>query len=61
MLKKTVQLAPLREKKIRGLGDVVYYAARPIVAASDALLGTDLKNCMPCKSRRETLNQKMPL
>lgn len=61
MLKKTVHLAPMREKKIRGLGDVIYYAAKPIAAASDALLGTDLKNCVPCKNRRENWNEKIPL
>ncbi|MDE2096169.1 MAG: hypothetical protein KGL39_02915 [Patescibacteria group bacterium] len=52
----------LRAKlKLRGLGDVVYLVARPVVKAADAVLRTDLQNCGGCKGRRETLNQKFPL
>jgi len=47
-------------KKIRGLGDVVYYAAKPIAMASDAVLKTNFQQCPRCKRQREHLNQQVP-
>ena len=47
--------------KQRGLGDVVHAIAQPVAAVIDAVLGTDLKNCGGCDSRRKKLNQKYPL
>lgn len=42
-------------KKI-GLGDLAYYAFRPLVYAIDWVWGTDLKDCEKCKKRRAAWN-----
>lgn len=39
-----------------GLGDAVAAVAEPIAAASDAVLKTKLKGCIPCGQRKEALN-----
>lgn len=46
---------------VRGVGDVVAVAARPVAAIIDRLAGTSLKTCEGCARRREALNQKFPL
>lgn len=43
-----------------GLGDAVEFMARPIVRASDALLGTQLKGCLRCGKKRKALNRVIP-
>lgn len=47
--------------KASGLGDVLHAVLKPIAAASDALLGTDLVNCPNCSARQEGLNKLLPL
>lgn len=49
-----------RPRKLRGLGDLVAIAAKPIAAASDALLGTHLQNCQSCEERRQNWNKHYP-
>lgn len=39
-----------------GLGDLAYYAFRPFVYMTDAIWGTDLKDCDRCKERRARWN-----
>lgn len=46
--------------QIRGLGDIVALAAKPVVAVSDRVLGTDLAHCGGCASRRAALNAALP-
>src|SRR6266404_3961971 len=46
---------------IRGLGDVVKVVLKPLVKASDSLLGTDLQNCPGCEDRRQALNDRFPM
>jgi hypothetical protein len=61
--KRTIHNPPLPLAMIRakmGLGDIVATAAAPIAVASDALLGSDLRNCRGCAARREGLNALLP-
>lgn len=54
-----LQSAPLpRPKKIKGLGDVAHWIAKPIAALSDRVIGTDLANCSSCEKRRREWNEK---
>ena len=46
--------------KRAGLGDVVAVFAKPIGAASDAILGTDFANCRGCAERQERWNASHP-
>lgn len=39
------------------LGDAVATIAKPIAAASDIVLGTNLKDCLGCDQRQALLNQ----
>lgn len=41
----------------RGLGDVVHAVAQPIAALIDGALGTNVRGCWSCASRREALNK----
>lgn len=38
------------------LGDLAYYAFRPVVYLIDAVWGTDLKDCDRCNERRARWN-----
>ena len=61
-MKPITKIMPFRKAKIRGAGDVVHELLKPVVAVSDAVLKTDLKNCHGCNvTRREKLNQILPL
>ena len=42
--------------KTFGLGDLAYYAFRPLVLAIDLVWGTDLRDCDLCKERRRRWN-----
>ncbi len=42
---------------IPALGDLAYYAFRPIVYAIDAVWGTDMRHCTVCKARRARWNR----
>ena len=44
-----------------GLGDIVSIAAKPVAAAIDSILGTDLANCQGCADRQIALNKAFPL
>ena len=46
---------------IRGLGDVVAIVAKPIAKVSDAVTGSNLKDCGECKQRQKKLNELFPL
>lgn len=48
-------------KKITGLGDVVEIVAKPVAKVSDAVFGTNLRNCEKCPERKEYLNKKFPI
>ncbi len=37
-------------------GDAVHVLAQPVAKAVDAIAGTNLENCSPCKKRREDWN-----
>ena len=50
------QVCPL-DRWSFGLGDAVAIVAEPIAAASDAVLKTKLKGCIPCGQRKETVNE----
>lgn len=39
-----------------GLGDLAYYAFRPVVYAIDAMWGTDMRHCEVCAARRKRWN-----
>ena len=39
-----------------GLGDLAFYAFRPVVYGIDAVWGTDLRHCDVCKARRKRWN-----
>lgn len=39
-----------------GLGDLAYYAFRPVVHLIDWIWGTDLRDCSVCKKRRKLWN-----
>lgn len=43
-------------EQVRGLGDVVAKAVKPLVRVSDALLGTDWQHCGGCADRQRRLN-----
>lgn len=43
-----------------GLGDAVAAVAQPIARALDAVAGTSLAGCQPCKQRRAALNKALP-
>lgn len=43
-------------KSTFGLGDLAYYAFRPVVYGIDWIWGTDLKDCQVCVARRERWN-----
>jgi hypothetical protein len=47
----------IRETYSTGLGDIVKRVAQPIARGIDAVLGTDLKNCNSCESRRVAMNK----
>lgn len=38
------------------LGDLAYYAFRPLVYFVDLIWGTDLRHCDKCKARRKRWN-----
>jgi hypothetical protein len=48
--------------RIRGLGDVVHAAAKPVVAMVKAVTAgsVDLAKCGGCAKRREALNKAVP-
>lgn len=46
--------------QLRGLGDLVAIAAKPVVLVSDRVLGTDLAHCGGCAARRAALNAAVP-
>jgi len=50
-----------KNKRITGLGDVVYSIAHPIAVAIDAVAGTNIKGCGGCNQRRDALNKLVPL
>lgn len=54
MIKKHIIHCPIL-RRLR-LGDKFYTIAKPIAAASDAVLKTDLKNCPTCGKRQAWLN-----
>lgn len=39
------------------LGEAVARVAQPVAKAVDAVIGTNLQGCEPCKNRRKKLNQ----
>lgn len=41
-------------------GDALAAALKPIVTASDYILGTRLRDCLGCSRRRVTLNKIIP-
>lgn len=43
--------------KARGLGDLVHSIAQPIARVIDQNLGTNIKGCWSCASRRKALNK----
>lgn len=43
--------------KTFGLGDLAYYAFRPVVYLIDWVWLTDLKDCDRCKARRRSWNR----
>jgi hypothetical protein len=47
-------------EKMKGAGDLVAKIAKPIARAADAILKTNLTNCVPCQARRNKLNEKLP-
>ena len=50
-----------KERKARGLGDVVELVAQPVAKAIDKIVRTNIQNCGGCKKRKEFLNKKFPL
>lgn len=42
-----------------GLGDLAYYAFRPVVWMVDSVCGTDLHSCEKCAERRKRWNKKL--
>lgn len=44
--------------KTFGLGDLAYYAFRPVVWLIDATWGTDLHSCERCAERRKRWNSR---
>lgn len=47
--------------KIKGLGDLVAYVARPIAGIIDKVAGTNISNCSGCAKRQQQLNEQVPL
>ena len=47
--------------RIKGLGDIVHLAAKPIARVMDKTIGTSLSGCGSCDKRREALNRAVPL
>ena len=41
-----------------GLGDIAYWAFRPVVYLIDWIWGTDMRNCELCKVRRQKWNSE---
>ena len=50
-----------KERRARGLGDVVELVAQPVAKAIDKIAGTRIQHCGGCKKRKEFLNKKFPL
>jgi hypothetical protein len=57
---KPTRAAKTSPPKFTGLGDAFALVAQPIARAIDAVAGTDIANCTPCKKRRERWNAALP-
>lgn len=49
------------KQELTGAGDLVALVAQPVAKAVDAVLGTKLSTCTPCKKRQDALNRVLPL
>lgn len=54
-----IALRQARRRRL-GLGDALAAVAEPIAGAIDAVAGTRLKGCQPCRGRRARLNNLVP-
>lgn len=43
-----------------GLGDAVAVVAQPVAKVIDAVAGTHVATCIPCKNRRKSWNDAIP-
>ena len=49
-----------RPRKLRGAGDIIALAAKPIARAIDRVAGTKLENCGACAKRQAAMNAAIP-
>jgi hypothetical protein len=49
-----------RPRKLRGAGDIIALAAKPIARAIDRVAGTKLENCGACAKRQALMNTAIP-
>jgi hypothetical protein len=49
-----------RPRKLRGAGDIIALAAKPIARAIDRVAGTKLENCGACAKRQASMNAAIP-
>ena len=56
----TRRLILTSKPRLRGLGDAVALAARPVARTIDVLFKTHLENCGGCLDRKEKLNALVP-
>jgi hypothetical protein len=46
--------------KVRGLGDAAAAVFKPAAKVIDAVIGTNLQNCVTCAERQERWNEAVP-
>lgn len=51
----------LHDRGITGVGDLIAVVAQPVARMSDTILHTNLKECIPCKTKQKSFNQKFPI
>ena len=51
---------PRPKRRIRGAGDIIALAAKPIARAIDRVAGTKLENCGACAKRQAAMNAAIP-
>lgn len=50
-----------KNRRVRGLGDLVHAMANPASRLIDTLAGTDLARCAGCARRRDEWNRRFPI